>query len=68
MFQKLKDKFSIFVGLHPQVTTYAIGIGVTLGIGLALSFVMAPHGVMAILVKKRIWTPTFQIHHGGHWY
>jgi len=50
------------------VTTYAIGIGVTLGIGLALSFVMAPHGVMAILVKKRIWTPTFQIHHGGHWY
>ena len=68
MFQKLKDKFSTFVALHPQVTTYAIGIGVTLGIGLALSSVMAPHGVMAILVKKRIWTPTFQIHHGGHWY
>ena len=54
--------------LHPQVTTYAIGIGATLGIGLALSFVMAPYGVMAMLVKKRMWTPTFQIHHGDHWY
>ena len=53
MFQKLKDKISTLVSLHPQVTTYAIGIGVTLGIGLALSFVMAHHDAMATLVKKR---------------
>jgi hypothetical protein len=47
MFNKLREKVSSFVTMHPKVAMYGITIGVTLGIGLALSSVMNPHAALA---------------------
>jgi hypothetical protein len=47
MFKTLTEKISKFAALHPQVVMYGISIGVTLGIALAVSFVLNPHDALA---------------------
>jgi hypothetical protein len=47
MFKTLTEKISKFAALHPQVVMYGISIGVTLGIALAVSFVLNPHDAFA---------------------
>ena len=52
MFKTLTEKISKFASLHPQIVMYGISIGVTLGIALAVSFVLNPHDALARLLRK----------------
>jgi hypothetical protein len=47
LLKTLHKKISKFAALHPQVVMYGISIGVTLGIALAVSFVLNPHDAFA---------------------
>jgi hypothetical protein len=48
IFKQLTNKISTFITTHPRVTMYGISLGVTLAIGLAMSYAMAPHDASAV--------------------
>jgi hypothetical protein len=52
VFNKLREKISSFVTMHPKVAMYGISLGVTLGLAIGLSYVFAPHEVHAMIHTK----------------
>jgi hypothetical protein len=55
MFNKLREKTSSFVAMHPKVMMYGISLGVTLGLTIGLSYVFAPHEAFAACIRRGSW-------------
>ena len=62
----IREKIGNFLTLHPVLTTALFSVGLTLGIGLVLSYVAPTHDVLATLIRKQMLHPMITILHGGH--
>jgi len=62
----IREKIGNFLTLHPVLTTALFSVGLTLGIGLVLSYVASTHDVLATLIRKQMLHPMITILHGGH--
>jgi len=62
----IREKIGNFLTLHPVLTTALFSVGLTLGIGLVLSYVAPTHDVLATLIRKLMLHPMITILHGGH--
>jgi hypothetical protein len=65
----IHEKMGNFLTLHPRLTTALFSVGLTLGIGLVLSYVApthATHDALATLIRKQMLHPMITILHGGH--
>ena len=62
----IREKMDTFITLHPRTITALFSFGLTLGIGLVLSYVAPTHDALAILIRKQMSYPMITILHGGH--
>ncbi len=63
---KIIEKMGKFITLHPRRTTALFSVGLTLGIGLVLSYVAPTNDALAALVRKQMLYPMITILHGEH--
>lgn len=63
---KIREKVGNFITLHPRTTTALFSVGLTLGMGLVLSYVGPTHDAFAALIRKKMLYPMVTILHGEH--
>ena len=62
----IREKIGNFITLHPRTTTALFSVGLTLLIGLVLTYVTPTHDALATLTRKQMLYPMITILHGGH--